>query len=73
MCCDVSVGVCVCWCVCVGGVRCGVCAESVWDVRFVLLVLWVCCAVSLCVVFGAGVGVQCVVSVAVCSWKTSCV
>ena len=51
--------VCVCVLVCV---RCGVCAESVWDVHFVF---W-CCRVLCCVVMygvGAGVGVRCVVSV----------
>ena len=54
-------------CVCVESVS-GVCAESVWDVRFVCRVLWcIVVCVSLCVVcVGAGVGVQCVVRGAWC-------
>ena len=51
--------------------ECGVCAESVWDVRFVF---W-CCDVLCCVVMcgvGAGVGAECVVC-GVCAWCAWCV
>ena len=78
--CGVCASVCVCvcvscvvrvlrWlCVCIES-QCGVCAESVWDVRLCFGVV-VCCAVSLCVVLVlvwcamcGGVGAPCVVSV----------
>ena len=41
---------------------CGVCAESVWDVRFVFWYCGVLCCVVMCGV-SAGVGVQCVCAV----------